>query len=270
MSDEIKYTTKDATLLNRQIGPRIDTGYQVNGNNVSANDKTNWSIQLVKPNKKYLNLWADEISIDFSMSGTMGQSRYRRDFYPHSFNEPTMMISGVMPNQREYNKLAAFVRESHSEALNVQQNYGELSKNTKPFPTVSLIMKSSNPQKRGQPRTQKGGRRGMKLEGYIKTIAAGAVKFNFAPAYQIEFIVAASDGAVGIYEDKLSAGSAIVDWATLFKEDHFGARSGNQIKKDIGQDTPVATTERKAEQDVINTVTSAVNNATKIFNLDLP
>jgi hypothetical protein len=109
----------------------------------------------------------------------------------------------------------------------------------------------------------------MKLEGYIKTIAAGAVKFNFAPAYQIEFIVAASDGAVGIYEDKLSAGSALVDWATLFKEDHDGAQSGNQIKKDIGQDTPVATTEL-ARQDVINTVTSAVNNAINIFNLNLP
>ena len=239
MSNKIKYTTKDASLLNRQIGPRIDTGYQVNGNNVSVNDRSNWSIQLTKPNNKYLNLWADEINIDFSMSGTMGQSRFKREFYPHSFNEPTMKIIGRMPNQREYNKLAAFVRESHSEALNIQQNYGEKSKASKEFPTVTLTMKSSRPQQKGQPRTQKGARRGMQLEGYIMSIAAGAAKFEFAPQFQIEFVVAASNGTVGIYEDKLSAGSAVVDWSTLFKQGHFGAKSGYQIKKEINQDTPV-------------------------------
>lgn len=225
----IKYTTKDSALLNRQVGPRIDTGYAVSSPNASANDKTNWNVQLIKLNKKYLNLWVDSAGIDFSLSGNTGQSRYKREFYPHSFNEPTLVMRGRMPNQREYNKLAAFVRESHSEALNVNRNYNEKSGGTKPYPTVTLIMKS-NVQQKGQPRNQKGGHMGMKLEGYIKSIAAGNQKFDFAPEFEIQFIVAASDGTVGIYEDTLDAGSQTISWMTLFKEHHFGALNGGQIR----------------------------------------
>jgi hypothetical protein len=249
MADKIKYTTKDASYLNKQAGPRPDTGYMVNSPNISANDSDNWTIQLIKSNKKYLNLWVEEITVDFSMFGSTGQSRHKREFYPHSFNEPTLRMTGRMPNQREFNKLAAFVRESHSEALNGRQNISETGKGTKVYPTVTLLMKGNPPSKK-KPRTQKGGRRGMKLEGYIKSVTAGAKKFEFAPMFQIDFIVAASDGTVGIYEDKLDAGSQTVDWMTLFKEGQFGAKSGYQIKKDIvtyngsngakntGQDTP--------------------------------
>jgi hypothetical protein len=238
MANIIKYTTNDAYMLNRQIGPPIDTGYSVNIPNINVNDKENWNVRLIKLNKKYLNLWVDDAMIDFSMSGLTGQSRYKREFYPHSFNEPTLILKGIMPNQREYNKLAAFVRESHSEALNVNKNLSEKSAGTKVYPTVSLIMKSSVQQK-GNPRNQKGKRMGMKLEGYMKSIAAGAAKFEFAPTFEIQFVVAASDGTVGIYGDEVVGGSVIVDWMTLFKNGHFGAKSGYQIRTDISKPTYV-------------------------------
>lgn len=236
MSNISKYTTKDASRLNKQTGPRPDTGYAVNYPDISANDFNNWNVRLIKPNKKYLNLWVENAQIDFSMSGSTGQSRWRREFYPHSFNEPTLILTGYAPNQREYNKIAAFVRESHSEALNVGRlakvNTSEKTKGDKETPTVTLLMKSSNQDYK--PRGQKGGRRGMKLEGYIASIAAGAQKFQQAPKFEIAFIVAASDGAVGIYNDTLTTGSKITDWMTLFKEDHFGAQSGTDIRKKVG------------------------------------
>jgi hypothetical protein len=239
MADKIKYTTQDAAFLNRQVGPRPDLGWAVNSPDISANDSKNWTVQLVKANKKYLNLWVEEADIDFSMSGTTGQSRYRREFYPHSFNEPTLVLKGRMPNQREYNKLAAFVRESHSEALNANVNYSEKSAGKKAYPTVSLIMRPHAPENRF-PRTQKGGHRGMQLEGYIKSIAAGAQKFEFAPAFEIQFIVASSavSSGIGIYQDDLDPGSQVVSWMSIFKDGYLGAKSGYQIKEAIGQSTP--------------------------------
>lgn len=246
MADPIKYTDNDAAKLNRQAGPRPDTGYAVNIPNVSANDSENWTARLIKPNNKYLNLWIEEASIDFSVSGTFGQSRWKREFFPRSFNQPILKLSGHMPNQKEYNKFAAFVRESHSEALSINPFTGtnateRTTIKTKtypnapdiPLPTVSLIMKKDVIE--GRLRNQKGGRRGMKLEGYIKSIKAGAERFQYAPEFMIEFVIAASDGNIGIYSDNLIAGSKITDWMTLFKENHFGAKSGAQIRKEIGQ-----------------------------------
>lgn len=259
MANYIKYSTNDAYKLGRQAGPRPDTGYAVNLPDVSANDKDNWTARLIKPNNKYLNLWVEEASIDFSVSGSFGQSRWKREFYPRSFNQPVLTLTGRMPNQREHNKLAAFVRESHSEALNINPFTGasateRTTVKTKtypnapdvPLPTVSLIMK--NDVIGGRLRNQKGGRRGMKLEGYIKSINAGAIKFEHAPAFEIEFVVAASDGTVGIYSDKLTAGSKIVDWMTLFKEEQFGAKSGTQIRRQIEWDDFMADAAEQAQE----------------------
>lgn len=245
--DPIKYRTSDAVQLNRQVGPPIDTGYAVDLPDVSANDRDNWTVQLIKPNNKYLNLWVEDASIDFSISGRTGQSRWKREFYPHSFNQPVLKLSGYMPNQREYNKLAAFVRESHAEALNLNRNYinvSEKSSANKPFPTVTLRMRPFSDQK-ANPRNQKGKRKGMQLEGYIKSIRAGAVKFEFAPAFEIEYVIAQSDGNVGIYGDNLIAGSQIVDWMTLFNDEQFGAKSGTQMRSAINA------ADQKAEQDKI-------------------
>lgn len=268
------YTTENSKFLNRQIGPSTDTGYAVSVPNVSANDpnKNNWNVQLIKLNNKYLNLWVEEASVDFSMSGKTGQSRYKREFYPHSFNEPTLRLVGKMPNQREYNKLAAFVRESHSEALHGSTNTTETSREQqKVYPTVTLLMKSTDFLRQAQPRTQKGAHRGMKLEGYIKSIAAGATKFEFAPAFEIQFVVAAANGTVGIYEDTLVAGSQIKSWMTLFKVNQFGATSGIKIHSDIAkadaaQRAPTIAADTAAgiiSETVINPLNDTIGN---IFN----
>ena len=264
----IKYRTSDAVKLNRQVGPPIDTGYAVDLPDVSANDRNNWTVQLIKPNNKYLNLWVEDASIDFSIFGRTGQSRWKREFYPHSFNQPVLKLSGYMPNQREYNKLAAFVRESHAEALNFHRddiNVSEKSRASKPFPTVTLRMRPFSDQK-ANPRNQKCKRKGMQLEGYIKSIRAGAVKFEFAPAFEIEYVIAQSDGNVGIYGDTLIAGSQIVDWMTLFNDEQFGAKSGTQMRAAINA------ADRKAEQDklvaiVKESVKELSQNASDISNI---
>lgn len=250
----IPYETSDAAQLNRQTGPRPDTGYAVNIPNVDPNKKNNWTVQLIKPNGKYLNLWVEEMSIDFSISGSTGQSRWKREFFPRSFNQPTLNMFGFMPNPREYNKLAAFVRESHAEALNLNRNYSESAK-SKPsgYPTVTLLM---NPRSAlGRARNQKGGRKGMKLEGYIKSVAAGATRFEQAPRFELGFIIASSDGTVGIYDDRLDAGSQITDWMRLFREDFLGSTRGDQIRAEINAESPyfpVGDFNSRPESDILN------------------
>lgn len=249
MADENPYKIEDAAQLNRQIGPRPDTGYAVNIPNVDPNTRDNWTVRLIKPNRKYLNLWVEEMSVDFSIAGSTGQSRWKREFFPRSFNQPVLSMMGYMPNPQEYNKLAAFVRESHSEALNINRNYSETSSTnmntyqngSTPLPTVTLV---SNPRKTfGRSRNQKGGRKGMKLEGYIGSISAGVVRHEQAPQFKIDFIIAASDGTVGIYDDRLDSGSQITDWMTLFQEDYLGAQRGDEIRAAITeeQQAPVRT-----------------------------
>jgi len=272
----IPYQTQDAVKLKTQTGPRVDTGYAVNLPNVDPNTKDNWTIRLIKPNNKYLNLWVEDASIDFSMHGSTGQSRWKREFYPHSFNQPVLKLMGRMPNQREYNKLAAFVRESHAEALRVNKNLTEKTNagvksyaGTRiPLPTVTLIM---NPRyyyndraidAKRSPRNQKGGRKGMELEGYIKSIAAGSKKFEFAPQFEIQFIIASSKGSVGIYDDKLRAGSKITDWMTLFKDGQFGAKSGSSYRADeLAKDRR----EREAERAQVEAAKSLTNLAEDII-----
>lgn len=271
--EPIPYSAQNATKLNRQAGPRVDTGYAVNLPDIDLNKVSNWTVRLIKTNNKYLNLWIEEMSIDFSMSGTTGQSRWKREFFPHSFNQPILKMTGFMPNQREYNKLAAFVRESHSEALNVnrnlqpQSNISEKSNiffkhyadhSDTPLPTVTLIM---NPRyNQGRQRNQKGGRRGMRMEGYIKSIAAGGTKFNFAPKFELNFVIAQSDGSTGIFGNDLSSGSKIVDWMTLFREHNFGAKNGVQIRNRIfAEDTAK----------IINDSLSSLQESVRIANESL-
>lgn len=237
MAEIKKYEASDASQLGQQQGPKVNTGYAVNLPNVDPNQSSRWSARLIKPNNKYLNLWVEDASIDFSISGRTGQSRWKREFFPHSFNQPTLKLAGFMPNQREYNKLAAFVRESHSEALNIDKsgtaalNPSERnSKKEKAFPTVTLLMRPNYYQKRN-PRNTKGGHRGMKLEGYIKSIKAGGKKFDFAPRFELNFIIAQSDPKIGIYGDNLVGGSELADWMEVFKS--WGVESGTEIRQRI-------------------------------------
>jgi len=222
-----QYESKELKILEN----RSDKGYAVNIPNVSPDSKgQNWNVALLAPFGAYMKLWVNEINIDFSLTGVTGQSRYRRQFFPRAFNQPKMTVSGTMPNQKEYNRLASFIRECHFAAVTGNQDLYD-NKDGNPdkarkgasvsAQTITLLVKDSGPKVvKSAPRHTKGGHLPLKVEGYITNIAAGATKFNFAPDFQFEFIPAYSTmkaDKIGIYEDVEDDGSQISSWMEIFR-----------------------------------------------------
>jgi hypothetical protein len=228
-----KYGSKELKILENKSSAGGD---MVNLPKRSADTSETWNAVLVAPFGAYLKLWATEIKMDFSLSGTVGQSRYRRQFFPRSFNQPVVTVSGRMPNQKEYNRLAAFVRECHFEAVTGNQDLydnkerfdAKSSKKIKKgrknssasLQTITLMIKDAGAlNRKGAPRNTKGGHKPIILDGYILNISAGAVKFDFAPDFQFEFLPAQSrmNANVGIYEDQMDYGSDLASWMDIFK-----------------------------------------------------
>jgi hypothetical protein len=230
------YASRELKILNNSSSK----GYAVSIPNVAADSNKTWNAALLAPFGSYIKMWVTDFEMSFSVNGTVGQSRYRRQFFPKSFNQPTINVKGVMPNQKEYNRLASFIRECHFEALTGNQDLYNLKDqqsgraargSSQSIQTVTLLIKNAGPAGESKPlRNVKGRHRAMQLDGYIKNIAAGARKFEFAPEFTFEFIPASSKmtGSVGIYEDQMDEGSEIMSWMDLFDKNAFG----NQIVKD--------------------------------------
>jgi hypothetical protein len=219
------YGSKELRILNNQS----DSGYATGIPNISAENNKTWNAALIAPFGAYVKLWVTEVQMDFSVSGVVGQSRYRRQFFPRSFNQPKVMVSGTMPNQKEYNRLAAFIRECHFEALTGDQNLYAAKDNqsqkskrssSQSIQTITLVIKDAGLiNRKSAPRNIKGGHKAIQMDGYIKMISSGAVRFNFAPNFNFEFIPVSSkvSGSLGIYEDAMEDGSEIMAWMDIFK-----------------------------------------------------
>jgi hypothetical protein len=187
---------------------RPDTGWQVKTPNLDPASTDTWNMMMTNPSGEHFYLWVEDISIDFTMGGSYGQSRYRRQFFPKAFNQPVMKVKGRAPNQYQYNLLASFMREAHTESLTSSSDG-----------TIKFVLKGAGRENVKNQSNIKGGHKPLIFEGYLKSIDAGAQKFNYAPEYSFDVILAASalTGKVGIYEDTLVGGSGITSWMSMFK-----------------------------------------------------
>lgn len=229
------YASKELRILNNSS----ETGYAVNIPGVTADNDKSWNGALIAPFGAYIKLWITEVQMDFSVTGTVGQSRYRRQFFPKAFNQPKVMVKGVMPNQKEYNRLAAFIRETHFEAVTgnidlysakARQSSKNKVRSSASLQTISLIIKDAGQVNKQNPlRSVKGGHKAMQMDGYIKSISAGATQFNFAPEFNFQFVPASSKltGSIGIYEDTLDAGSELSSWMDMFSKNAIDVNNFN-------------------------------------------
>lgn len=273
------YTENVLQILNNSS----EAGYAVSIPNKSADKSNTWNAALLDNASRAYKMWVYEIQMDFGLSGITGQSRHRRQFFPVSFNQTAVSVRGQMPNQKEYNKLAAFVRESHAIALEtnhmIYQRNGDkqyrassaqpelLKLYINPYRSkageVGLDQKNQNPSgafKKGRKRKNiKGHHKQLVFEGYIKNISAGALKFNFAPEFQFDFIVAQAylGNNVGIYDDTLDTGSQLMDWTSQLNTYGFGQQSSFPVTKTKSSNSSPSTSASK-----VNTRSTAVNNST--------
>lgn len=214
----------------------------------------NWNGRLVDQLGSSVDLWITEFDTSFAMGGSTGQSRYHRQFFPRNFTEPIVTVTGRVANTYEYNRLSAFVRRSHYYSLRAdefaadqKQTQGKVSgrhmDSGSAIPTVTLILRGG-----GIPAAYnaKGVHKPWVVDGYIKSMPAGAKHHDPAPEFKFEFIISQSQyvpATTGIYEDHLVVGSQLLSWMDVFEKNRFrdGSSSPNQETKPWWSDAPAWT-----------------------------
>lgn len=175
---------------------------------------------------EYIDLYIEDIQSDFSMAGSTGQSRTLRQFFPHNMVQPSIQVTGISTNSHHYNKLAAFIRVSQHLALAGQRlresdipfrNILDANGHVVAIPTIRFLISNGTKDfdipRHG--RTIKGIHKPWRLEGYVKSMAAGAERFQQAPRFAFEFLIAQSQS--GIWHDHAVVGDQIRSWMQIFR-----------------------------------------------------
>jgi hypothetical protein len=76
---------------------------------------------VVEQQEETFNLWITQTMSGFGIKGPSFSSHYYKKFYPQSFEQMPIAVSGVCVDEVEYNYLAAFVREQQV-AMTVDYN----------------------------------------------------------------------------------------------------------------------------------------------------
>lgn len=233
-----------------------------------ASNQANGRMINVKGEK--IDFYIEEIEANFEMAGTTGQSQQKRQFFPHNMVMPSITIRGRANNSYQANRLAAFVRVGQYSALNTKglraagvplRSITDAEGNLYIVPTIRLLIFNGAKNSRGYPyngRNVKGQHQNWVLEGYVKLMPAGAKRFDPAPAFEFEFMVAESqqNGTnVGIWSDTAVAGDKIKAWIDIFekRDKTTFVRGGRLISPSV-----------KGE----NQVQSGASDATDAFNYD--
>lgn len=168
---------------------------------------------FLRPNGAMVDLWISEVAADFSLTGQVGQSRMTRTFFPRSFNTVTLTITGNVASTQEYNRLALFIREHHYNALQYINDGGTANQ------TIVFGLYDRTPKSWANNATNvKGNHLPWIVNGYVKTVDAGAVALEVAPAFSIEFVVTTSTfvaGNTGLWQDTTLTEAALPSFIDL-------------------------------------------------------
>lgn len=115
-----------------------------------------------------VNLWVNNVEIDFGLSGTTAQSAKIRSFFAHNSNPPIFTVQCQAPNQYVYGKTIEFMRSS-------QRGFSDLA-----YLHIRGGGNKANNSTRGP-------HKDLSAEGYVETVARrhdnqqrGAQTFTFS------------------------------------------------------------------------------------------
>lgn len=185
-----------------------------------------WNGRFLDLRGDKIHFWIEDIEANFAMAGSTAQSRHVRQFFPHNMVQPSIIVRGIAPNSYQYNRLANFVRQAQWDAVSGQElaraGIDLRGEPDNPITTLNLTIRAGiTGLYPPTGRTVKGRHKAWKLEGYVKSMSAGAKRFEQAPRFQFEFLIAASklaDGSnVGIWSDTAVQGDILKSWMDIFK-----------------------------------------------------
>jgi hypothetical protein len=181
-----------------QPSVKIDRGYDVHTTNHSPKKGANGLLRD-PVDRTQIYLFIEEIETDLSLSGSTGQGLHTRDFYPHNFVQPNYTLRCQAPGQREYGRVAEFVRKAQRNCL---------VRNTR----MALLVPGS---RWPLVKHMKGPRKPFYAFGYVTSMPRIHRAHDPAPSYEIQFLIAQVRS--GIFQDtpytayKLARWSDIVD-----------------------------------------------------------
>lgn len=183
-----------------------------------------------------IDLWINDFSADFSITGVTAQSHLKRDFFPRYFTQPEYAVSGQCATQYDYNRLARYIRVSQiNQLVGAPPSAG--------LDLLQLILKGDDT---APGRSTKGGNKPWNLLGYIKSAPAGAQRFVVAPTFTFTFVLADArgEGIMAELDSMLTTGASdYFGGATNFLSAFVASIPDPNIPapKPWGADTPKAT-----------------------------
>lgn len=197
------------------------SGHSINGSNAFL-ERTNPS----SGQGERVYLWVNEVTANFELAGTMAQSKRKRSFFAHNFVQPSLTIAGQTPNSFQYNRLAMFIRQNQLDATRLES--GSVTDFLR-----FVIWKKGASAKRGH----RGAHRPIDIEGYVKTISAGAERFVNAPDYGFEFIITRANNFLGL-QDEVILRTKLMSLTQIIKSKDYGfafEKAPKPINSDFGE-----------------------------------
>lgn len=205
-------TLANSSLTNWGGKVTVDQGYDVvntlgQARKQKALKRTNGQLH---DGKYFFNFFVTDVEIDIALGGSTAQSRYKQDFYPKNFVQPSFTITGVCLDQVEYGVLCEFIHQSQHKSLHHSGRLTQLLVKGDTWKFKKKIHVNKNGQQ-----TVKGPRRPVVAKGHIGSIARAHEKFVYSPVFTFSFVV--DDMISGIYSEDTVTANELQTWSDIMQ-----------------------------------------------------
>jgi len=146
-------------------------------------------------------LWVMGLEQVHELAGTTAQSKTYQHFYPRSYFPGAMVITGRVRNQAMYDDLADYIRGHQLALINNPTLDSGLSGSltNRPGNETIPLLEFNFPEEN------------LLLTGWITPFEAGAKRFNVAPEYTMNFVIASDRHSTN---DRINPSFAVRGWWT--------------------------------------------------------
>jgi len=178
------------------VSPDVSHGYDIFATRLSEERR---SVALARANGTLSNsrerviFFVTDVKVDLSLTGTTGQGRRTRDFYPHNVLMPGYTISAMCLDQQDYGTVVEFVHKTQQEAVG-NARAGNLIQ----LDIAEGGLHITTPQ--GEPVSfMRGVHKPICAQGVIMQIQRKHKQFEYAPKFEMQVIV--SHEFTGLYKE---------------------------------------------------------------------
>lgn len=152
---------------------------------------TNRDLPTNHPNRER-HIWLTDLSTSWRVDGDYGQSVNVQTFYPKYYQQTPLVLRGICENQHQYDMLVEFVETHHFSALDAsaaQSPRQDRFLDDHPVVFSLIPYEYSTGVQPGGGATTWRKYSWIQADGYILGFKGGHERFNFAPTFEMQFLV---------------------------------------------------------------------------------